>query len=182
MYLATAPAPKTSEEEKQRSLKLTKRWDVKLLYSVFPDLHPDFRPDLETPEVNFKKDVGLMGADKQSRKLQILNWLYPDLHLDTVKRRQRQHRRAPRIPVPGLVGYFFTGGAACPQEIRNISVMGFYMKTDQRWMPGTVIRITLQMIDSDGQNPSDSITVLARAVNWDRDGGGFEFVLPGLID
>ena len=180
--LAPSAGSEPNGEEEQKTHKLNKRWDVKLLYSVFPDLHPDYRPDLETPEVNFKKDVGLGPQDKQSRRLQILNWLYPDLQLESVKKRQRQHRRAPRIPVPGLVGYFFTGGQSRPNEIRNISVMGFYMKTEERWMPGTVIRVTLQMIDSDGENPGDSITVLSRVVNWDSEGGGFEFVLPGLID
>ena len=162
--------------------KMAKRWDVKLLYSLFPDLRPDYRPDLEQPVVNFNRDVGRTHEETQTRRMRALNWLYPDLHLDTVKKRQREVRRAPRIPVPGLVGYFFTGGKSEPHEILNISVMGFYMKTTQRWMPGTVIRITLQMIDSDGSNPTDSITVLSRVVNWDNDGGGFEFVLPGLID
>ncbi len=168
--------------EKPETLHLAKRWDVKLLYSIFPDLHPEFRPELETPRIDFLKEAGKTAEENQSRKIKILNWLYPDLHLDTVKKRQREERRAPRIPVPGLVGYFFTGGKSEPHQILNISVMGFYMKTDQRWMPGTVIRVTLQMIDSDGSNPGDTITVLSRVVNWDDDGGGFEFVLPGFID
>jgi len=171
-----------AQPEKPETLQLAKRWDVKLLYSIFPDLHPDFRPELQTPRFDFLKEAGKTAEDDQSRKIKILNWLYPDLHLDTVKKRQREERRAPRIPLPKLVGYFFTGGKSEPNQILNISVMGFYMKTDQRWMPGTVIRVTLQMIDSDGSNPGDSITVLSRVVNWDDDGGGFEFVLPGFID
>ncbi len=30
--------------------------------------------------------------------------------------------------------------------------------------------------------PLDSITVLSRVVRWGPDGGGFEFVFPGLKD
>jgi hypothetical protein len=111
-----------------------------------------------------------------------LSWFYPELELDTVHKRQREHRRAPRIPSPGLIGYYFTGGKAEPHEIRNLSVMGFYMVTEERWLPGTVIRVTLQMRDSEAEDPADSVTVLSRSVNWDEQGGGFEFVLPGFID
>jgi hypothetical protein len=103
----------------------------------------------------------------------ILAWLYPD-----GKGRSRR-RRAKRINSPGLVGYYFAGGPSTPHEIRNISVMGFYMVMNQRWMPGTILRVTLQTIESDDEGPIDSITVLSRVVRWGPDGGGFEFVIPG---
>lgn len=88
----------------------------------------------------------------------------------------RRTRRAPRIDSPGLVGYYFTGGNSVPHEIRNISVLGFYMVTDQRWMPGTVVRVTLQSLDGESEDSPFSITVFSRVVYWGRDGGGFEFV------
>lgn len=122
------------------------------------------------------------GGREPSLAKRVLSWLYADLDPERVEKSRRSRRRAPRIAVPGLVGYYFAGGPATPHEIRNISVMGFYMVTDQRWMPGTVIRVTLQMLQSDGEDPPDSITVLSRVVNWGRDGGGFEFIYPGFVD
>lgn len=86
-------------------------------------------------------------------------------------------RLAPRINAPGLVGYYFAGGPSIPHEIRNISALGFYMVTDQRWMLGTAIRVTLQRAGIDATDPT-GITVFARVVRWDSDGGGFEFIFP----
>ncbi len=158
------------------------KWNVQLLYMLFPELDPSYRPEFQAPVVNFRDDVLKRNEDKQSRKIQILSWFYPELELGTVHERQREHRRAPRIPEPGLVGFYFSGGHSLPRQIRNLSVMGFYMITDERWLPGTVIRITLQIIDSAGDDPRDTLTVLSRVVNWGPDGGGFEFVMPGFVD
>ncbi len=98
------------------------------------------------------------------------------------KQKQREMRRAPRISAPRLVGYYSEGsGPSTPHEIRNISLMGFYMVTDRRWMPGTIIRVTLQALESDGEHSANNITVFSRVVNWGPDGGGFEFV-PVLKD
>lgn len=170
------------EPAKKRAAAAKSRWDVQLLYMLFPDLDPSYRPEFQAPVVDFTKDVMQREKEKQSRKIQILSWFYPDLELDRVHERQRGHRRAPRIPEPGLVGFYFSGGHSQPHPVRNLSVMGFYMVTDERWLPGTVIRVTLQIIDSPGDDPRDTLTVLSRVVNWGEDGGGFEFVMPGFVD
>jgi hypothetical protein len=93
--------------------------------------------------------------------------------------REPRRRRAPRANVPRLTGYCVAGGPSTPYEVRDISVLGFYMITDQRWTPGTVIRITLRALRSDG-GFHDSITVFSRVVRWGPDGGGFEFVFSKL--
>ena len=90
-------------------------------------------------------------------------------------------RRAPRIRVPRLVGHY-GGGPPVPHEIKNISVLGFYMvmdELDRLWTPGTVIRVALQALESDGTKSYDSITVSSRIVFWGPDGAGFEFVFSG---
>lgn len=179
------PPPEPSAEEikqKARAKALEKRWDVRILYFIFPELHPTYMPANRGPRVEHWKSSESNATKKLPRTRRILCWLYPDLHLDTVEQRQFAVRRAPRLPIPGLVGYFYTGGVSKPQEILNLSVMGFFMKTDDRWLPGTVIRITLQMVDSDGEGPCDTITVHSRVVQWSKEGGGFEFVLPGFLD
>lgn len=100
---------------------------------------------------------------------------------DAGSNRQPRRRRAPRTNVPRLIGYCVAGGPSTPYEVRDISVLGFYMITDQRWTPGTVIRVTLRALQSDG-GFHDSITVFSRVVRWGRDGGGFEFVFSKVED
>ncbi len=154
-------------------------WDVRLLYALFPDLDPSRPPEVRIPGLDEQRTDE---EEELSTKLRFLCWLYPDLHLDQVKQKRSTVRRAVRLPMPGLVAYFFTGGAPRPHPIKDISVTGFYMCTTERWLPGTIVRVTLQMVDSNGDGGLDSITVHSRVVRWGPDGGGFEFVLPGFLE
>jgi len=56
------------------------------------------------------------------------------------------------------------------------------MHTEERWLPGTIVRVTLQMVGTSGESGRDAITVHSRVVRWGPDGGGFEFVLPGFLE
>jgi hypothetical protein len=113
------------------------------------------------------------GLDRLSKKIRSL--------LSRAEKIDPKMRRAPRFNQPGYVAYYFAGGPSTPHEIRNISAVGFYMVTDERWMVGTVIRVTLQKTENDAKDPS-GISALARVVRWDSDGGGFEFVFPERND
>ncbi|HEY6489425.1 MAG: hypothetical protein WCC26_21870 [Terracidiphilus sp.] len=169
---ALAPASKT-----RRNIS----WDVHLLYAVFPEFDPERETDFRIPRTDFLNE-GKARLGEPSRKLQFLSWLYPDLHLERVEKTRREARAAPRLADPGLVAHFFTGGSPRPHPVKNISVSGFYMYTDERWLPGTIIRVTLQILGSSGDDPRDIITVHSRVVRWGVDGGGFEFVLPGFLE
>ncbi|MDR3741336.1 MAG: hypothetical protein P4L40_20135 [Terracidiphilus sp.] len=96
--------------------------------------------------------------------------------------RVRDRRRAYRLTHPDLVAYFFTGGAPQPHRIENISVTGFLMHSDDMWMPGTVIRMTLQKIGTRGDRHGDAVTVLTRMVRRVGGGSAFEFVFSQLLD
>lgn len=111
--------------------------------------------------------------------VRLLRWLFPHLIIQEPER-PPDRRRADRQSLPGLVAYYFTGGKPEPQRISNISVTGFYLHTDERWMPGTVVRMTLQRVGSKGDDPADTITVNSRIVRWGSDGEGFEFILTDL--
>lgn len=111
----------------------------------------------------------------------VRQWLFP-LPDPAKPRRARDRRRAYRLPMPDLVAYFWTGGAPRPHRIANISITGFYMFTDDLWMPGTIMRMTLQKMGTLGDKPEDSITVHSRVVRHGSDGGAFEFVLSGFLD
>lgn len=120
-------------------------------------------------------------TEKYSWKVRLLRWLFPHLVIQEVDE-PTDRRRADRQSLPGLVAYYFTGGSPEPQHISNISVTGFYLETDERWMPGTVVRMTLQRLGSKGDDPADTITVNSRIVRWGSDGEGFEFILTDLED
>ncbi len=103
--------------------------------------------------------------EKESR-----NWLTRLLLGDPV-----DPRKTRRESLPGLIAYFFTGGTPLPHAVRDISLTGMYIVTNERWYPGTVVQITL----TDRHQPTveRSMTVNARAVRWGSDGVGLEFVL-----
>jgi hypothetical protein len=126
-------------------------------------------------------DYGQPPKHKLSWKIRILRWLFPELVIHEAPE-PRERRRADRQSLPGLIAYFFTGGAPLPHKIGNISVTGFYLHTEERWMPGTIVRMTLQKLGSRGDDPSDTITVNSKIVRWGPDGEGFEFILTDLED
>lgn len=138
-------------------------------------------PPSETPQRERFPDHGPVRKPKFSWKIRILRWLFPDLIIHEVTK-PHDRRRADRQSLPGLIAYFFTGGAPEPHKVGNISVTGFYLHTEERWMPGTVIRMTLQKLGSKGEDPSDTITVNSKIVRWGPDGEGFEFILTDLED
>lgn len=87
------------------------------------------------------------------------------------------HRKASREQAPGLAAYFWTGGTPEAHSIRDISATGLYVVNEERWYPGSLVRITLTKIDSEEESRDRSITVQARAVRKGDDGVGLEFVV-----
>jgi hypothetical protein len=138
-------------------------------------------PPLAIPQPEETPDYGPQPKRKFAWKIRMLRWLFPELVIHEAPK-PRDRRRADRQSLPGLIAYFFTGGAPEPHKINNISVTGFYLQTEDRWMPGTVVRMTLQKVGSKGDDPSETITVNSRIVRWGPDGEGFEFILTDLED
>ena len=84
-------------------------------------------------------------------------------------------RKTSRETLPGLTAYFWTGGVPVAHDIQDVSPTGLYVVTDERWYPGTVIRMTLT--DRSEPTAERSITVNATSVRWGNDGVGLQFVL-----
>lgn len=110
---------------------------------------------------NFEQKSG----KPNSLRAWLQNWLSSD------------RRRAHRLALPGLVAYYWTGSAPRAYQIADISSTGFYLLTEERWFPGTIVLMTLQRTDGGGQNLDDSIAVQSRVVRWGSDGLGLAFVL-----
>lgn len=86
-------------------------------------------------------------------------------------------RRQQRQPVPPLVGYLGTARASKPYDLGDISLTGFCLLTDERWIPGTEMPITLQRTNLPAENDFDCFTVQATVVRCGEDGVGFSIVL-----
>jgi hypothetical protein len=86
-------------------------------------------------------------------------------------------RKAERGEASRLVAYFWDGGAPAPHTIRDISSTGFYLVTQERWHPGTMITMTLQRSDTGATTPENCLAVLSKVVRLDDHGVGFTFVL-----
>lgn len=90
----------------------------------------------------------------------------------------KERRKAERRTVPGLVAYYWDGGPPVHHPIREISMTGMYLLTEQRWYLGTVMMMRLQPLDSNDVDPDHSISVHAKTVRWGTDGVGMAFLPP----
>jgi hypothetical protein len=91
-------------------------------------------------------------------------------------------KRAARLPAHGFVAHYWSGAAARRDDIKDISSTGLYLLTEERWLPGTVISLTLQMKSPLEEISERRITIKAKTVRWGEDGVGFSFVLPDDTD
>lgn len=55
----------------------------------------------------------------------------------------KDRRECARIRLP-LVAYYWNGAIAQACEVKEISPAGAYIVTEDRWYPGTVLRLTFQ--------------------------------------
>lgn len=90
----------------------------------------------------------------------------------------QERRRADRGVIPGLVAYYWDGGAPVAHEIRQISSVGMYLLTEQRWYLGTVLIMRLQRTDSTDPESERSIAVQAKVAWIGPDGVGLAFASP----
>lgn len=79
---------------------------------------------------------------------------------------------------PMLVAFYWDGSIPTGHEVRNISSTGFYVVTNGRWLPGTVITMTLQRTDIPNATsiPEGYICVLSKVIRLDKDGVGLVFL------
>ena len=95
----------------------------------------------------------------------VKRWLFQD---------NAQSHRAPRVMKPEILVHYWDGAAPDGRRLRDISETGVYVITDERWYPGTVVRMTL----TDQREPTveRSFTANAVVMRWGNDGVGFHFV------
>jgi hypothetical protein len=77
-------------------------------------------------------------------------------------------RKAPREAAPGLAAYYWTGGPPAAHEVKDISSSGLYVVTEERWYPGTLVLMTLQISEAGEEVTERTICVHSRG----KDGVG----------
>jgi hypothetical protein len=62
-------------------------------------------------------------------------------------------------------------------EVGDVSLGGFSLVTQERWLPGTEMPITLERMNVEDGQPEDRFTVQATVVRWTEEGVAFSIVL-----
>ena len=94
----------------------------------------------------------------------LMRWLVPD------------QRVANRHTMPPVVAYLGMLRSSKLYKIGDISVAGFYMLTDERWIIGTGFPLTLERTDDAAQG--QTLTVYSTVARIGEDGVGFTFLQP----
>lgn len=90
----------------------------------------------------------------------------------------KERRRAARRVISGLVVYYWDGGQPIPRPVKDISLTGLYILTQNHWYPGTIVQLTLQETDKLIVPSDRCIKIQAKVVRQGSDGVGVAF-LPG---
>jgi hypothetical protein len=94
----------------------------------------------------------------------LVRWIIPD------------KRVANRRKMPPVIGYLGQLRASKEYKIGDISVAGFYMITEERWVPGSAFPVTLERTDS--ASDRQTLTVYSTVVRTGADGVAFTFLPP----
>ena len=107
-----------------------------------------------------------MTASRQKEPLmkRLMRWIVPD------------QRLANRHTMPPLIAYLGLVRSSKEYKIGDISIAGFYMITEERWIPGTGFPVTLERTDEAASG--QTLTVFCTTVRNGSDGVGFTFLRP----
>jgi hypothetical protein len=92
----------------------------------------------------------------------LIRWICPD------------QRVANRHSMPPVIAYLGLVHTSKEYKVGDISVAGFYMLTEERWIPGTGFPITLERTDETGVG--QTLTLHSTVVRIGEDGVAFTFV------
>ena len=92
-----------------------------------------------------------------------------------------ERRREPRRAASAITAFYYEGGTPSPHQLRDISLTGTYLYTEQRWYPGTLVRLALQTgrispSQKDAVPSFSAVMLWAKVVRHGSDGVGLQFV------
>lgn len=98
----------------------------------------------------------------------LIRWICPD------------QRIANRHSMPPLIAYLGLVRTSKEYRVGDISVSGFYMITEERWILGTRFPITLERTDEEAVG--QTLTLHSTVIRVGEDGVGFTFVHPASAE
>jgi hypothetical protein len=124
-------------------------------------------PEVDEIKVSHSSNTPLERTMTSSRAQEplmkrLIRWICPD------------QRVANRHTMPPLTAWLGMVRTSKEYKVGDVSVAGFYMITEDRWIPGTSFPVTLERTDEAGMGRS--LTVQATVVRSGDDGVGFTFV------
>jgi len=105
---------------------------------------------------------------KEPLMKRLIRWICPD------------QRVANRHTMPPLTAWLGMVRSSKEYKVGDVSVAGFYMITEERWIPGTSFPVTLERTDEEGMGRS--LTVHATVVRIGDDGVGFTFQQKAAVE
>ena len=95
--------------------------------------------------------------------------------------RLNERRACARETSPCLAAYYWDGAEPRPRDVRDICGKGAYICTEDSWYYGTIVKITLQVKEKDGNvrdrsTEEKAVSVRSKVVRLAQDGVGVEFV------
>ncbi len=109
-------------------------------------------------------EKNMTSRGKEPLMKRLMRWIVPD------------QRVANRHGMPPMVAYLGQIRASKIYKIGDISIAGFYMVTEERWIHGTGFPVTLERTDQGAQG--ERLTVHCTVVRTGEDGVGFTFLQP----
>jgi hypothetical protein len=104
----------------------------------------------------------------------IFSWLFQGQKEEPKQEEARDRRKGERHAIPGAVAYFSIGNPR-GNEVSNISTEGFYVRTADRWLPGTSLLAGLEIINPASHEIEAKISVQSKVVRIGSDGVGFAY-------
>ncbi|WP_109486584.1 PilZ domain-containing protein [Occallatibacter savannae] len=126
-----------------------------------PLRNPMMNQERELYVINRQGVYGVRRVGKKPLMLRALHMIFPD---------QRRHRR---IAMPPIVA--FIGISSKRYVVGDISNSGLFLVTEDRWMPGSPMPLSL--VRTDSGDVEEFVTVEACVVRNAEDGVGFKFLL-----
>jgi hypothetical protein len=93
-----------------------------------------------------------------------------------------EQKRAKRYQEPRTVAYYWDGSVPVPHEIRDVSLTGAYLHTQERWYRGTIVKLTLKASGAVADAPAESIEVRCQVVRHGPDGVGLRFISQEMAE
>jgi hypothetical protein len=94
-----------------------------------------------------------------------------------VLKNRLNQRASPRKTVANLTAYYWEGSGAAGHPVQDINLKGAFILVDFRWVPGTIVTMTLQLENQVvGLGSGLTLELRARVVRQTSCGVGVQFL------